>query len=527
MNPLPHLQRTGGGAQLIVEGAPFLMLAGEVHNSSSSSLAYMERVWERMAALHCNTALTPISWELIEPTEEEFDFTLVDGLLEGARRHNLRLVPLWFGAFKNGRSTYAPEWVKTNPQRFVHAQSHPSHDVLPLSCFCEETIGADSRAFGALMRHLRKVDAEQQTAIMVQVENEVGLMRAPRDFSAPAERVFAQPVPSSLVDYLSTHTKTLHPALSQIQFDDTPSMTWSDMFGGYANEAFMSWGFGRFVGRVAEAGRTAYPLPHFANAWLVQYEGQPAGEYPNGGPVSRMMDIWRAAAPAIEFLAPDIYIDDFAGVCADYARSGNPLFIPEARRDHMAPASAFYAIGEHSALGFSPFGVESIGGAKEETIAGPVADASLGIQTDPSGALLARTYRLLSDMAPIIARHQNTGAMRGILQKPAPDTGLDLGGYRLQVKFPTPLTPGQPPAGGLIIALGEGDYLVAGFGFSVQFHPAPGSPSEVDFLEISEGDYRHGEWLPGRRLNGDEYGVQLGAAPCVRRVRVYQHNPPI
>ena len=352
----------------------------------------------------------------------------------------MRLVPLWFGAFKNGRSTYAPGWVKTNPQRFIHAQSRPGHDVLPLSSFCEETLRADSRAFAAFMRHLRAVDAEQQTVIMVQVENEVGLMRAPRDFSAPAERVFSQPVPRALVDYLNTHTRSLHPALAQIQFDAGPEASWEDIFGANANEALMSWGFGRFVGRVAEAGRAEYALPHFANAWLVQYDGQPAGEYPNGGPVSRMIDIWRAAAPAIEFLAPDIYIDDFAGVCAEYARPGNPLFIPEARRDHTAPAGAFYAIGEHSALGFSPFGIESISGAAtEETITGPVADASHGIQTDQSGRLLAQTYRLLSDMTPIITQHQNTGAIRGILQRSAP--GYRPGPRRLSSASQIPSPP--------------------------------------------------------------------------------------
>ncbi|BDI30717.1 beta-galactosidase [Capsulimonas corticalis] len=525
MKPLPYLQRADGGAQLIVDGAPFLMLGGEVHNSSSSSLAYMERVWERMTSLHCNTALTPVSWELIEPVEGEFDFRLVDGLLEGARRHGMRLVPLWFGAFKNGRSTYAPEWVKTNPARFIHAQSRPGHDVLPLSSFCEETVQADARAFAALMRHLREVDSERRTVVMMQVENEVGLMRAQRDYSAPAERVFSQPVPSSLIGSLQENAGALHPGLAHARLNSGPNAMWADIFGSDASEAFMSWGFGRFVGRVAEAGRAEYPLPHFANAWLVQYEGQPPGEYPNGGPVSRMMDIWRAAAPAIELLAPDIYIDDFACVCADYARNGNPLFIPEARRDHTAPACAFYAIGEHSALGFSPFGIESIGGALEEVIAGPVADASLGIQTDPSGSLLAQSYRLLSGMAPVLAPHFNTNTMRGILQTPAPEAGLDLGGFRLQIRFPKALAPGQPPAGGLIITLGPGDYLIAGFGFSVQFHADPHTPGEVDFLDITEGDYADGQWIPGRRLNGDEYAVQLGAAPCVRRARVYQHHP--
>ena len=105
---IPHLQTQGTATQLIVDGKPLLMLAGELHNSSASSLQYMKPIWPRLAAMHLNTVLATVSWELIEPEEGRFDFTLVDGLIQDARSHNLHLVFLWFGSWKNGMSSYIP-----------------------------------------------------------------------------------------------------------------------------------------------------------------------------------------------------------------------------------------------------------------------------------------------------------------------------------------------------------------------------------------------------------------------------------
>src|SRR5215475_9601296 len=98
---LPHLEARGDATQLIVDEKPFLILGGELHNSSSSSVAYMKPVWPRLAAMHMNTALLPVAWETIEPEEGKFDFSVVDGLLEGARAQNMKVVVLWFGAWKN------------------------------------------------------------------------------------------------------------------------------------------------------------------------------------------------------------------------------------------------------------------------------------------------------------------------------------------------------------------------------------------------------------------------------------------
>ena len=186
----------------MVAGRPFIMLAGEVHNSSSSSLAYMEQVWEKANALGMNCLLLPVTWELTEPEEGKFDFSLVRGLIEQARRYGKKISFLWFGAWKNAQCYYAPEWVKTNPARFHRAQVVKGKNFIynvdfynmpysSLSYLCEETRLADARAFARLMAYIREIDSEAHTVVSVQIENETGLMGAAREHSDQADALFA------------------------------------------------------------------------------------------------------------------------------------------------------------------------------------------------------------------------------------------------------------------------------------------------------------------------------------------------
>ena len=208
---IPSLHKQGTTTQLLVDGKPFVILGGELHNSSASSLAYMEPIWPKMVALNLNTVLAVVSWELLEPEEGKFDFALVDGLLQGARKHNLRLVLLWFGSWKNGVSSYVPGWVKRDVARFPRMQPRPGENVEVLTPLSEANCAADTRAFVALMRHLQEVDSIEHTVLMMQVENEVGLLGATRDHSPLAEAAFAQAVPAELMSYLSDHKDDLIP----------------------------------------------------------------------------------------------------------------------------------------------------------------------------------------------------------------------------------------------------------------------------------------------------------------------------
>jgi beta-galactosidase GanA len=515
----PHLRPQGDTVQLVVDGSPMLLLAGELGNSSASSLAYMEPVWTRLAELNLNAVLAPVYWELVEPEEGRFDFALVDGLLAGARAHGMRLVLLWFGSWKNSMSSYVPSWVKSDPERFPRARRSDGSAMEMLTAFSASSVEADARAYAALMRHLRSVDGDRHTVVMVQVENEIGMIPEARDHAPAAEAAWREPVPGALVEYLATHRDALQTRLAERWTGGGGS--WSDAFGEgvETEELFMAWHYARYVERMASAGRAEYALPQYVNAALVR-PGRRPGEYPSAGPLPHLLDVWRAGAPSIDFLAPDVYFPNFVEWARAYDLPGNPLFVPEAgyAGSPSAVADAFYAFGAHDAMGFSPFSIED---APED---------------DPLG----EAYAVLAEVAPIILAHQGRGTMAGVRPPVAFDGMVDdapqtvrLGDYALEVSFVDPWTLRDAQEtrthGGLIVMLGPNEYLVAGTGLTVTFAPVSAEGAIAGIERIEEGRYVDGAWQRGRVLNGDQshQGRHLRLPPeeiGIQRVRLYRYR---
>jgi beta-galactosidase GanA len=473
----------------------------------------MRPIWPKLVSLNLNTVLVPVYWELIEPTEGTFDFSLVDGLIQAARQHRLRLVPLWFASWKNSMSCYAPAWVKTNQRRFPRAQDKAGRGMEILSPFSQENVEADARAFAAFMRHLRDVDSRDHTVIMVQVENEIGMIPDSRDRSAIADKLFNQPAPPELMSYLEQHKNALVPEFRAVWAAAglKPRGTWEEVFGPGpgTDEIFMAWHFARYVNRVAERGKAEYRLPMFVNAALIRPGHQP-GQYPSAGPLPHLMDVWRAGAPQIDFLSPDIYFAAFAEWCRKYHRSGNPLFIPEAVLGPLSAVNVLYAAGQHDAIGFSPFSIESL--------------------QNPDEAPLGRSYAMLAQLMPLILEHQGKGAMAGVLpegpEQRAPQQ-VRLGGYTLNITYERPSA--EALSGGLVIAVGPDEFVLAGTGLVVTFEAnTPGDPI-VGLLSVQEGKYANGQWIPGRWLNGDQTHqgrhVRLAAGKFdIQRVRLYRYR---
>jgi hypothetical protein len=522
VSEVPYLKKTGSVTQMMVNGKPFIMLSGELHNSSASSTEYMKPVWKKLAALNLNTVIGTVSWELLEPEEGKFDFALVDDQIREARRHNMRLVLIWFATWKNANASYVPLWVKANLRRFPRVQSKDGANRDSLTPLGEASLAADSKAYRALMRHIREADP-QHTVIMMQVENESGLLGDSRDRSALAEAVWNKPVPAELMNYLQKNKANLLPEVSKIWGANgyKASGTWPEVFGtdAYADEIFMAWHVGRYIGKIAEAGKAELAIPMYANAWLVQKEGQLPGGYPSGGPVSRVMDIWRAAAPKIDLLAPDIYLPDFKGVCASFTRSGNPLFIPEAR---ASIPNLFWAIGQHAALGYSPFGIENLS------------------EDHPLG----KAYEVLRGMVPVLTKYQPEGKVMVVVEGTERSQTVSMGGYKLAVSFggggrrgpapptqPPPQAPPQAPEPanyGLIINTAPDEFLFVGTGISVVFSADSPGPKIAGIGALDEGRFDGGKWIPGRRLNGDESGggnrLSLRDLGLVMKIRLYRHD---
>jgi beta-galactosidase GanA len=364
-----------------------------------------------------------------------------------------------------------------------------------LTPFSEETRDADARAFAGLMRHIRKVDGEKRTVIMIQVENEIGMIPEARDYSNAANEQFKKPVPKELMDYILKHKDTLIPEFRKVWEDAgyKTSGSWEEIFGEGlgTDEIFMAWYYARYVNRIIELGKAEYPLPMFVNAALIRPNYKP-GQYPSAGPLPHIMDIWRAGAPLIDFLSPDIYFPNFIEWCQKYHRSGNPLFIPEAGRGGESPANAFYAFGQHDAMGFCPFSIESFG--------------------DADNAPLGKAYDILSQLTPIIMENQGKGTMAGVsLDKENRKQHVELGDYMLTVShdYTWGWSGGTdksqwPRAGGIIISTGPDDYIISGTGIIVTFVPKAQDGSIAGIASIQEGKYMNGRWIPGRWMNGDQ-----------------------
>ena len=518
---LPRLERTGGHVRLIVEEKPFLCIGGELHNSSASHRSYMSPIWDKLATSGVNTVIAPVSWEQTEPVEGQLDFSIVDGLVEDARSTGVRLVLIWFGAFKNAFSTYAPGWVRADRERFPRADrgvkpfktpfSYPGSMPRPsLSVFSENLFEADRTAYTALMRHLAMIDPDH-TVIMVQVENEVGLLGAGRDHSALADAAWNAPVPEKLIAAVSQAPESFDQEFVEALGSSPDSnKSWADYFGDHnpvAEETFMAWGFASFVGGLAAAGKEVLPIPAYANAWIGPQRGQDLpGQYPSGGPTAGMVPVWRAAAPAIDFLAPDIYVPNSEEVMRQYASASNPLFIPEAR---FRAGDAFLAIGGFGGLGYNVFGVEE----------------------GREGNQFSAACSIITSLTPEIVDAQRDGRIFGFaLDQEEESISTELAGTAITVRnsrkllegmlldagvrVPPPPelleetvaathgpTPGDARPFGMVLAISPTEFIVVGQGAQVDFHK-PGSEIELDAVrELVITDSGLAE---GRFLNGDE-----------------------
>ena len=520
---IPHLRKQGTATQLIVDGKPYLALAGELLNSSATSLEYMKPVWRNLVDAKLNTVLAGVSWNQIEPQEGKYNFTVLDGIIQGARAHNPRLVLLWFGTWKNGLSSYPPDWVKKDFERFPRAQMVGNKTPWPvfgaphrpitgpmsieiLSPLADATRDADARAFAAMMRHLKAFDGQQHTVLMIQVENEVGLQGDTRDRSPLANRAFEGPVPKELMDYIGKHKDTLIPEFRKV-WEATgfkTSGTWEEVFGKGrpTDEIFMAWHFSRFIGKVIDAGKKEYPIPMFVNCPQSGFGRAPApgrGSGQSGGPMPDAMDVWRAGGPSIDMLAPDNYSQDFAGFLAKYAQSGNPIFMPETGGGNKATAArALYTFGRHDAIGFSPFAIDRWTGKGSDVV---------------TASDLPGMYEFISKMAPMILANQGKGTMTAVMFGPDdPPKKINLGNYTLEVAFlfphsmprVRPATDILPSSSAIFISTGPDEFYMAGSGISVIFYPNTPGPSLVGLGTVEEGTFVNGRWVPGRQLAGDD-----------------------
>lgn len=513
----PRLEhRDNSTARIVVNDRPMLMIGGELGNSSASTPEDVKRTFSHLHKMGLNTVLVPVSWELIEPQEGEFDMGTLDVILSEARHNELKVVLLWFGAWKNSMSCYAPEWFKRDVKRFPRAHMSEGVPVEEASSLSKNVLEADKRAFCHVMAYLRDHDALEQTVIMVQVENEIGMIEVPRDYSADATRMYQSAVPKQLTDYLKRYQKSLHPYLKEkLQPQAKAGANWAQLFGDdiYTEEIFQTWTYATYVEQIAKAGREIYNLPMYVNVALNSRDRKP-GQYPSGGPLAHLIDLWHCGAPSIDVLGVDIYDKGIKSWLSKYHLPNNPLFVPEIRLEDKDAMYALYAFGHHGAMGFCPFSIEdypltTTSNANDWKQMDLSQDDQLNAFSSVGSSLspLVASYQLLRQTEPLILERQGTKDMDAVLldneQREAEIVTAD--GIRLTVKHSYSLgwEPGAkdaewPETACIILRLGKEDYLVIGSGVVVTFQQRIGL-AKCEEVEIVDGKQRI-----IRHLNGDQ-----------------------
>ena len=473
------------------QGNNLVILGGELSNSAATSVSDIDEVLPRMKKLGLNTVLVPVYWELMEPVEGQFDFALTDRTIDVARAEGLKVVFLWFGVWKNSMSCYTPSWFKRDVKRFPRAKTAEGKSLEIASCFSDNVLQADLKAFSALMQHIHEKDPLREVVIMMQIENEIGMLESARDHSSLAEKAIQQNVPAKLL-------KTLR--IKKMG-------TWTEVFGtdDSADEKFMAWHYACYVEHLAKSAKQIHSLPLYVNA-AMNSRGRKPGEYPSAGPLAHLVDIWQAGAPNIDILAPDIYDSGFKSWATQYAmplrpqdggKVKNRLFIPESRCCENSGVRALYTFGEHQALGFSPFAIDQASPKETETV--------------------TQSYNLLRQVFSFTSQEKPLSTYGLLFDQEDRERIIDDNGVVITCRhfFTLPwdarATDGStwPEGGAMLIRLGKYDYLLAGSGVVVDFK-TPTEKQQEQQKQLGEDGFAEAGVASNNPLPSTFKGSRLG-----------------
>lgn len=507
--PMPELVKTANGQYVLnVDGKPFTILGGQSGNSNNWPSMH-PNLFKVMDEMNANTLEVPIYWEEIEPVQGKYDFSSVKTIIDRARENDIRLVLLWFATWKNGSNHYMPEWMKLDSRKYFNVVGNAGRHIDSPSPHCKAAMELDAKAFAEVMKFLKEYDP-CHTVIMVQVENEPGTWDSVRDYSKSVDKLFKANVPDAL----------LKPEILAELGAKADKGSWSTVFGDRADEYFHAWHVASYIEYVAAAGKAVNPLPLYVNVALRNPFGNPpASSYESGGATDNVICIYNAAAPHIDFCAPDIYQSGDANYmeCIKlYTRPDNCLMVPETTSN---PKYLYEVIAR--GIGFAPFGVDGRSGK------GP----------------LSEEYAMLRPIADKLATWRVEGRIHTAFESEVDHATsyVDLGGWKAVLTWGRANRSNvqgaraegeRKVANGhaMIVKLAENDFYCFGANLRWSFLPQGKDEGKAwHYLRVEEGCFNdNGEWVVRRILNGDETdwtGPYVGEHPTVLHIRVYAREP--
>lgn len=504
----PRFEEINGSLTLIVDNQPFIAYAGEIHNSNASNPKRMkDLVWDKIDTLNLNTLLVPVYWENIEKIEGTYDFENVKAIIDQARTHNIKLIFLWFGLWKNGISTYIPKWMKKDRKNYPFAKHKDGSSIYSISPLCTKAIQKDADAFHELMKFIKKYDENQQTVIMIQIENEIGLLGTDFDYSEKAMKGLNTEVPDVIRKYCGKQG------------------VWKDIFFNDAKEMYLAYHYAEAIQKIAERGKEAYDIPFFINAWIAKEPTKP-GEYPTGGPISKQIPLYKYIAKDIIAFAPDIYVPNFVDVCEEYIEHQEVLLIPETRQDKMNVGSnLIYSVGAYNLYCYSPFAIEDFKGADERD---STLLKSLSIDADAfnpqhSLELFSKTNKLLSSMTQLIVKNRNLGNTHAFIKECEGQRGelIQLKNCNVKIKYPKLSTADVKPAG-FLLEVDEYEFYLVGLNYQVILES---DFNQIGIISLEEGYFFDNQWVVEKVLNGDEqYYISFDDTPKVLRIEYHVYS---
>lgn len=475
---MPQIVRVNGQPRLLVDGQPFLMLGLQWDCESCFSRELMNPLFAPAAAMGANTVALPVYWREIEPTPDQFDFSMVDERLYQARANQLRVILLWFATWKNACTFYAPAYINEDSATYPKALDRVGQQTVSLCPSSEATWQRDRHALVALMEHLREVD-DAHTVILFQVENEPGIVGSDRCYCSVCNERFA-------------------------------AEKWESTWGVHAAEAFSAASIASYIDRLAEAAKKVYALPLYVNVALPAAVGGIPGQYFSGGAVPEMLSLFRQHAPHLDLIGPDPYrtsYRDFHRFCQIYSADDNPLYIAEhsSSPEGRAERNVFYAIGQYGALGFDVWAIDA---SFPDRFAPPLVDP-IGGEWAKHAYWLRDSYTAIGRAIHPIVEAQGTERIFTCIQEPAESsTGWAAQGCDVMVAYHDP----EQAARGLLIQEQPDVFLLIGVGFTVQFRRPRPDGRPVPVVSAEWGRYEGNRWVmirPVRRESIETKGNPL------------------